>query len=166
MIGARRLLLLLVSQDLREREKRLMIGDLIAALTWPIDVAQELKEMQDGPAVVTDYASLLRAQQEYKVSRCLCTFEGSKLMKGNAHSNEWTTSITISSDATLPREAQERGEGRTSDLPGTTYHPKSLIGQGRRCIRYYHWSKGRNVKNAGKLSSPLGGNRKLTNSQI
>ena len=45
----------------------LMIGDLIAALTWPIDVAQELKEMQDGPAVVTDYASLLRAQQEYKV---------------------------------------------------------------------------------------------------
>jgi len=44
-----------------------MIGDLIAALTWPIDVAQELKEMQDGPAVVTDYASLLRAQQEYKV---------------------------------------------------------------------------------------------------
>lgn len=44
-----------------------MVGDLIAALTWPIDVAQELKEMQDGPAVVTDYASLLRAQQEYKV---------------------------------------------------------------------------------------------------
>jgi replication fork protection complex subunit Tof1/Swi1 len=39
---------------------------LIAALTWPIDVAQELKEMADGPAVVTDYASLLRAQQEYK----------------------------------------------------------------------------------------------------
>ena len=47
----------------------LMIGDLIAALTWPIDVAQELKEMQDGPAVVTDYASLLRAQQEYKVRK-------------------------------------------------------------------------------------------------
>jgi replication fork protection complex subunit Tof1/Swi1 len=46
-----------------------LIGDLIAALTWPIDVAQELKEMADGPAVVTDYASLLRAQQEYKVRR-------------------------------------------------------------------------------------------------
>jgi replication fork protection complex subunit Tof1/Swi1 len=44
---------------------------LIAALTWPIDVAQELKEMADGPAVVTDYASLLRAHQEYKVSRKL-----------------------------------------------------------------------------------------------
>jgi replication fork protection complex subunit Tof1/Swi1 len=43
------------------------IGDLIAALTWPIDVQQELKEMQDEPNVVTDYASLLRAQIEYKV---------------------------------------------------------------------------------------------------
>jgi replication fork protection complex subunit Tof1/Swi1 len=48
---------------------RLMIqGDLIAALTWPIDVAQELKEMEDEPNVVTDYATLLRAQIEYKVS--------------------------------------------------------------------------------------------------
>ena len=46
-----------------------LVGDLIAALTWPIDVAQELKEMADGPAVVTDYASLLRAQQEYKVRK-------------------------------------------------------------------------------------------------
>ncbi len=41
-------------------------GDLIAALTWPIDVAQELKEMEDEPGVVTDYASLLRNQIEYK----------------------------------------------------------------------------------------------------
>jgi replication fork protection complex subunit Tof1/Swi1 len=43
-------------------------GDLIAALTWPIDVQQELREMQDEPDVVTDYASLLRAQVEYKAS--------------------------------------------------------------------------------------------------
>lgn len=42
--------------------------DLIAALTWPIDVAQELKEMEDEGPTVTDYASLLRAQVEYKVS--------------------------------------------------------------------------------------------------
>lgn len=41
-------------------------GDLIAALTWPIDVAQELKEIEDEGPVVTDYASLLRAQLEYK----------------------------------------------------------------------------------------------------
>lgn len=43
------------------------LGDLMAALTWPIDVAQELKEMEDEPDAVTDYASLLRAQREYKV---------------------------------------------------------------------------------------------------
>lgn len=67
MIGGERSLLLLVSSSLTRAGCELMIGDLIAALTWPIDVAQELKEMQDGPAVVTDYASLLRAQQEYKV---------------------------------------------------------------------------------------------------
>jgi hypothetical protein len=67
VIGGERSLLLLVSGSLMREGCELMIGDLIAALTWPIDVAQELKEMQDGPAVVTDYASLLRAQQEYKV---------------------------------------------------------------------------------------------------
>lgn len=30
-------------------------------------MAQELKELEDEPGVVTDYASLLRAQLEYKV---------------------------------------------------------------------------------------------------
>jgi replication fork protection complex subunit Tof1/Swi1 len=45
-----------------------MAGDLIAALTWPIDVAQELKEMEDERDVVSDYATLLRAQVRYKVS--------------------------------------------------------------------------------------------------
>ncbi|WWC73002.1 uncharacterized protein I206_106966 [Kwoniella pini CBS 10737] len=48
------------------RKISLVACDLIAALTWPIDVASELKEMEDEPAVVTDYASLLRAQLEYK----------------------------------------------------------------------------------------------------
>ncbi|KAK4685899.1 replication fork protection complex subunit TIMELESS/Tof1/Swi1, partial [Tremellales sp. Uapishka_1] len=48
------------------RKVALISCDLIAALTWPIDVQQELKEMQDEPGMVTDYASLLRAQLEYK----------------------------------------------------------------------------------------------------
>ncbi|GMK55868.1 hypothetical protein CspeluHIS016_0209240 [Cutaneotrichosporon spelunceum] len=48
------------------RKVALMACDLIAALTWPIDVAAELKELQDEGPVVTDYASLLRAQVEYK----------------------------------------------------------------------------------------------------
>ena len=51
------------------KQMALKTGDLIAALTWPIDVMQELKEMEDEPDVITDYVSLLRAQVEYKVSR-------------------------------------------------------------------------------------------------
>jgi replication fork protection complex subunit Tof1/Swi1 len=42
--------------------------DLVAALTWPIDVAAELKEMEDETEIPSDYASLLRYQVEYKVS--------------------------------------------------------------------------------------------------
>ncbi|KAJ9100538.1 hypothetical protein QFC21_003581 [Naganishia friedmannii] len=50
-----------------ERKIALAAADLLAALTWPIDVAQELKELaEDDADVVTDYASLLRAQVEYK----------------------------------------------------------------------------------------------------
>ncbi|WVQ93115.1 hypothetical protein IAU59_000179 [Kwoniella sp. CBS 9459] len=50
------------------RKVALVACDLIAALSWPIDVASELKEMEDEPDVVTDYASLLRAQVEYKAT--------------------------------------------------------------------------------------------------
>jgi replication fork protection complex subunit Tof1/Swi1 len=50
-----------------ERKIALAATDLLAALTWPIDVAQELKELaEDDADIVTDYASLLRAQVEYK----------------------------------------------------------------------------------------------------
>ncbi|ORX39175.1 timeless protein-domain-containing protein [Kockovaella imperatae] len=48
------------------RKVGLVACDLIAALTWPIDVQAELKEMDDEPDLVTDYQSLLRAQMEYK----------------------------------------------------------------------------------------------------
>lgn len=51
-----------------ERKIALAATDILAALTWPIDVAQELKELaEDDADVVTDYASLLRAQVEYKL---------------------------------------------------------------------------------------------------
>ena len=49
-----------------------MPGDLVAALTWPIDVQKELKELDDEPDLVTDYQSLLRAQMEYKVGLERC----------------------------------------------------------------------------------------------
>lgn len=35
-------------------------------MTWPIDVAAELKELEDEPPLTTDYSSLLQAQLEYK----------------------------------------------------------------------------------------------------
>lgn len=59
----------LLACELGELSLRLTSGDLIAALTWPIDVAKELKEMDEEGPTVTDYASLLRFQLEYKVSR-------------------------------------------------------------------------------------------------
>lgn len=53
-----------------ERKIALASVDLLTALTWPIDVAQELKELaEDHEQVTTDYASLLRAQVEYKVRK-------------------------------------------------------------------------------------------------
>ncbi|EIW66064.1 hypothetical protein TREMEDRAFT_65909 [Tremella mesenterica DSM 1558] len=63
------------------RKVSLVACDLIAALTWPIDVQQELKEMEDEQDIVSDYASLLRYQVEYKAMilqspaplRCLLT---------------------------------------------------------------------------------------------
>jgi replication fork protection complex subunit Tof1/Swi1 len=52
----------------------LAAADLLAALTWPIDVQQELKDMlEDAETVVTDYASLRRSQVEYKVSEASIT---------------------------------------------------------------------------------------------
>lgn len=35
-------------------------------MTWPIDVAAELKEMEDEPEGTSDYSTLLQAQLEYK----------------------------------------------------------------------------------------------------
>lgn len=37
-------------------------------MTWPIDVAAELKEMEDEPPTTSDYSSLLSAQLEYKAT--------------------------------------------------------------------------------------------------
>jgi replication fork protection complex subunit Tof1/Swi1 len=56
------------------RKMALAAADLLAALTWPIDVQQELKDMlEDAETVVTDYASLRRSQVEYKVSEASIT---------------------------------------------------------------------------------------------
>lgn len=52
------------------RKIALAAADLLAALTWPIDVQQELRDMlDDGDAATSDYATLLRKQVEFKVGR-------------------------------------------------------------------------------------------------
>lgn len=49
------------------RKIALAATDLLAALTWPIDVQKELTDMlEDAETVITDYASLLRHQVTFK----------------------------------------------------------------------------------------------------
>ena len=45
-----------------------IIADLVAAMTWPIDVAEELRELDDEVDTRTDYAALMQAQLAYKAS--------------------------------------------------------------------------------------------------
>lgn len=42
------------------------IADVIAAMTWPIDIAEELKELDEQHDEKTDYATLVLAQLHYK----------------------------------------------------------------------------------------------------
>ncbi|KAG8868501.1 Topoisomerase 1-associated factor 1, partial [Tulasnella sp. 331] len=46
----------------------LACADLITAMTWPIDVAEELKEMDDEIDARTDYTTLIQAQRSYKAA--------------------------------------------------------------------------------------------------
>ncbi|KAG9123429.1 Topoisomerase 1-associated factor 1 [Ceratobasidium sp. 392] len=47
-------------------KKAVACADVIAAMTWPIDIAQELKELDEQYDEKTDYATLLLAQLHYK----------------------------------------------------------------------------------------------------
>ncbi|KAG8903574.1 Topoisomerase 1-associated factor 1 [Tulasnella sp. 403] len=46
----------------------LACADLITAMTWPIDVAEELKELDDEIDQTTDYSTLLEAHRSYKAA--------------------------------------------------------------------------------------------------
>ncbi|KDQ07544.1 hypothetical protein BOTBODRAFT_192367 [Botryobasidium botryosum FD-172 SS1] len=43
-------------------------ADLMTAMTWPIDLAEELKELDDEEDAHTDYTALLQAQLSYKAA--------------------------------------------------------------------------------------------------
>ncbi|KAG9019357.1 Topoisomerase 1-associated factor 1 [Tulasnella sp. 427] len=46
----------------------LACADLITAMTWPIDIAEELKELDDELDGKTDYTTLIEAQRSYKAA--------------------------------------------------------------------------------------------------
>ena len=78
-----------------------MVGDLIAALTWPIDVQQELRETDDEPDLVTDYVSLLAAQVEYKVRAASLDqrSSSSRTSAGDGRANSRSTSMSSRSSS-------------------------------------------------------------------
>lgn len=105
----------------------------MAALTWPIDVAQELKELEDEPNVVTDYASLIRAHVEYKAMllrepaclRCFMLLVLPSVAKTGRY-----VQISITTDSVQG----SHGKGRTHHFIGSTHHPEPGLHQGCCCI--------------------------------
>ncbi|KAF8333073.1 timeless protein-domain-containing protein [Cantharellus anzutake] len=51
-----------------EDKRAIACADLITAMTWPIDIGEELQELDDELDAGTDYTTLLRAQLSYKAS--------------------------------------------------------------------------------------------------
>ncbi|KAG8738044.1 Topoisomerase 1-associated factor 1 [Ceratobasidium sp. 414] len=47
-------------------KRAIACADVVAAMTWPIDIAEELKELDEQHDEKTDYATLLLAQLHYK----------------------------------------------------------------------------------------------------
>ncbi|KAL7421130.1 Topoisomerase 1-associated factor 1 [Cryptotrichosporon argae] len=100
------------------RKIALMACDLMAALTWPIDVAQELREMQDEGDVVTDYASLLYAQVEYKASFVLLCGMSSSCQAMIIHSDTLRSILSL----ILPYLAKPRREQREERIVSLGLH--------------------------------------------
>ena len=62
-------ILLLTAGNGRVEDKRaIACADLMTAMTWPIDMAEELKELDDELDKGTDYTQLLRSHLEYKAA--------------------------------------------------------------------------------------------------
>ncbi|KAK2463336.1 hypothetical protein APHAL10511_004647 [Amanita phalloides] len=62
------ILLLTAGSGLVEDKRAIACADLITAMTWPIDMAEELRELDDELDRGTDYTQLLRSHLEYKAA--------------------------------------------------------------------------------------------------
>ncbi|KAF8624656.1 hypothetical protein AX17_006987 [Amanita inopinata Kibby_2008] len=60
------ILLLTAGKGLVDDKHAVACADLMTAMTWPIDMAEELKELDDELDRGTDYTQLLRSHLEYK----------------------------------------------------------------------------------------------------
>jgi hypothetical protein len=117
-------------------------------MTWPIDVAAELKEMEDEPPTVTDYGSLLAAQLDYKAtilrSGVLLQKMMALVLPSLAKASKYVKAPSIygllleRAVANLPSTPclfplqRETGEGRKNHLPHPASHSKPSPSQGSR----------------------------------
>lgn len=62
------ILMFTAGKGLVEDKHAIACADLMTAMTWPIDMAEELKELDDELDKGTDYTQLLRSHLEYKVA--------------------------------------------------------------------------------------------------
>ena len=62
------ILLLTAGKGRVEDKHAIVCADLMTAMTWPIDMAEELKELDDERDKGTDYTQLLRCHLEYKAA--------------------------------------------------------------------------------------------------
>lgn len=62
------ILLLTAGKGRVEDKRAIACADLMTAMTWPIDMAEELKELDDELDKGTDYTQLLRSHLEYKAA--------------------------------------------------------------------------------------------------
>ncbi|KAF9061339.1 timeless protein-domain-containing protein [Rhodocollybia butyracea] len=62
------ILLATAGEGLVEDKRAIACADLMTAMTWPIDVAEELKELDDELDAKADYAELLQSHLHYKAA--------------------------------------------------------------------------------------------------
>ncbi|KAF9266348.1 timeless-domain-containing protein [Marasmius fiardii PR-910] len=62
------ILLITAGKGMVEDKRAIAVADLLTAMTWPIDLAEELKELDDQLDKGTDYTQLLQSHLHYKAA--------------------------------------------------------------------------------------------------